>query len=373
MKVELNTLVCPIITPDTYGTEFQYNISDACWDDFKTMLCNIGAKYIKKAVRETKDFAKCPVTVSRNLVSPSQYNYVTDSIDFNVYVEDELIETLKNDRVSEQFLKYIKKFGSHSGFISSYPTTEKEVEDAFEDTKSNKFRLLIAEFIMYEVEYVEDLDNYQRDFLDEVWDEAVENGFEEDEEEYEESAVIKAVNNILEGANIQDTISKASLNEKPQMYMKQRTIEVVLPNEEPFFITLSVPGNMKNPKGFIQSWVKSHLPSAADWDYSEAKKTKGCKISEAKKVNTDKLEKELTKALDDYMRAQGFEPDEIKEYAGVDVEPEADRIVVNVWAEISYDGLMDLADKLDPIIAKYDKYAYFEPETSGRLVGVIEI
>ena len=367
MKVELNTLMCSIITPDTYGTEFQYNISDEHWDDFKTMLCEIGAKYIKKAIRETKDFAKCPVTVSRNLVSPRQYNYVTDRIDFNVYVDDDLIETLKNNRLSEQFLKYTKKFGSHSGFISSYPTTEKEVKDAFKDTKSNKFALLIAEFIMYEVEYVMDLDNYQRDFLDEVWDEVSANGYEDGE--YVESSVTKAVNSILEGSDIQEIISTVS--EKSQVYMRQRTIEVVLPNEEPFFITLSVPGNIKNPVGFISNWVKTHLPSRADWDYNESKKTKGCKISEAKKVNTDKLEKDLMKVLTTYMKSQGFEPDEIKEYSGVNISPEVDRVVVNVWAEISYDGLMELADKLNSVIVKYDKYAYFEPETSGRLVGVI--
>lgn len=208
MTVELNTLVCPIITPDTYGTGFQYNVSDDSWDDFKTLLCDIGATYIKTAIRETKDFKKCPIKVSDKLVSPSQYNYVTDSIDFSIEVSPDIIETLKNDRISEQFLKYIKRFGSHSGFISNYPTTEKEVLAAFDAPGSRKFELLLAEFIMYEIEYVMDLEAHQRDYLDEVIDEAFENDYLSDDyvEGVQMAKVRKVTNMVLEGKTLREAM-----------------------------------------------------------------------------------------------------------------------------------------------------------------------
>lgn len=116
--------------------------------------------------------------------------------------------------------------------------------------------------------------------------------------------VTKAVNKILEGANVKDTISNVSLTER-SMFTKERMIEVVLPNEEPFFIILSVPGNMKNPKGYIQNWVRTHLPSNADWDYSESRKVNGRKISESSEEKyafmNDIIDKIVSMDADDFV------------------------------------------------------------------------
>lgn len=44
---------------------------------------------------------------------------------------------------------------------------------------------------------------------------------------------------------------------------------------------------------------------------------------------------------------------------------------VNVWAELDYEEMDSLVDRLNPILQKYDDDAYFEHETSGRVVAYI--
>lgn len=58
----------------------------------------------------------------------------------------------------------------------------------------------------------------------------------------------------------------------------------------------------------------------------------------------------------------GFLEDEVQEYSFVDVYPEGR---VEVRAEVDYDGLMELATALNPIIKKYNKDSYFEPVEPG--------
>ena len=74
------------------------------------------------------------------------------------------------------------------------------------------------------------------------------------------------------------------------------------------------------------------------------------------------------------MTSEGFEPDEVKEYSAVNVyfdSKERDRVIVEVRAELSYDGLFELGLRLDKIIAKYDEDAYFEPEEPGITTAYI--
>ena len=41
MKLELNTDLCPIVVPDTYGAEFHYMVKDNMWEDFKKLMVSI--------------------------------------------------------------------------------------------------------------------------------------------------------------------------------------------------------------------------------------------------------------------------------------------------------------------------------------------
>lgn len=80
------------------------------------------------------------------------------------------------------------------------------------------------------------------------------------------------------------------------------------------------------------------------------------------------LKAEVENEVEKYMTSEGFEPDEVKEYSAVDVyfdSKERDAAVVEVRAELSYDGLFELGLRLNKIVAKYDKNAYFEPVEPG--------
>ena len=86
------------------------------------------------------------------------------------------------------------------------------------------------------------------------------------------------------------------------------------------------------------------------------------------------LKAEIENEVEKYMTSEGFEPDEVKEYSAVDVyfdSKERDRVIVEVRAELSYDGLFELGLRLDKIVANYDEDAYFEPEEPGITTAYI--
>lgn len=67
----------------------------------------------------------------------------------------------------------------------------------------------------------------------------------------------------------------------------------------------------------------------------------------------------------------GFPLDEIADVLFIDVEPVEDNIRAEVRAELSYEGMRGLANELDKIVSKYNKYAYFDDVTSGIIEAYI--
>lgn len=90
---------------------------------------------------------------------------------------------------------------------------------------------------------------------------------------------------------------------------------------------------------------------------------------------TDQLRDDLIQKLVDVMSSTtfGFTRNEAIEYSRVDIgfDDNEKRIEVEVGAEVSYDGLMRIAQELDPIIQSYDPDAYFNAEDAGLLIAVI--
>lgn len=90
---------------------------------------------------------------------------------------------------------------------------------------------------------------------------------------------------------------------------------------------------------------------------------------------TDQLRDDLIQKLVDVMSSTtfGFTRNEAIEYSRVDIgfDDDEKRIEVEVGAEVSYDGLMHIAQELDPIIQSYDQDAYFDAEDAGLLIAVI--
>lgn len=116
----------------------------------------------------------------------------------------------------------------------------------------------------------------------------------------------------------------------------------------------------------IASKNKSNITSSAD--------RKIRPIDELDDV-TDQLRDDLMQKLVDVMSSPnfGFSRDEAIDYSRVDIrfDDDENRIEVEVGAEVDYDGLMQIAQDLDPIIQSYDIAAYFDAEDAGLLVAFI--
>lgn len=110
--------------------------------------------------------------------------------------------------------------------------------------------------------------------------------------------------------------------------------------------------------------------SVSDEDFdssSDASKTSA--------LNPNTLKQELQDAVTEFMTSAdiGYAPDEVSDYSQVEISKTSDgRVRAEVRAELTFDALMDLASALNPIVAKYDRYAYFDAVTSGILDAYIE-
>lgn len=88
-----------------------------------------------------------------------------------------------------------------------------------------------------------------------------------------------------------------------------------------------------------------------------------------------KLKEELKSAVTDTMLSEefGFYENEVEQYSAVDVYMKDNNIVCEIRAEVSFDGLMELCDKCNPVVEKYYKDAYFDPEEPGIATAYIPI
>ena len=70
----------------------------------------------------------------------------------------------------------------------------------------------------------------------------------------------------------------------------------------------------------------------------------------------------------------GFSEDEIVDYLFVEVDSyDSDTIRCEVRCELTYSGMWDLAEMLNPIVAKYDSESYFDIEEPGIMSAYIRI
>lgn len=89
------------------------------------------------------------------------------------------------------------------------------------------------------------------------------------------------------------------------------------------------------------------------------------------------LERRLKKKVSQVMQSEefGFPADEVDNYSVVEVEyqPDENRIKCEVRAELTFDSLMELAEELNPIVEKYNEWAYFDAVTSGIIESYIPL
>lgn len=112
-----------------------------------------------------------------------------------------------------------------------------------------------------------------------------------------------------------------------------------------------------------------YLPGGAYAEYMNDPKYANILLED---VNKPDLESTLRAAAEPKLREMDYDDDFINEYFGIKLEDTDDnRIKVTVWGELYYEELDELADVLNHIVAEEDPEAYFDHETTGRIVAYI--
>lgn len=89
----------------------------------------------------------------------------------------------------------------------------------------------------------------------------------------------------------------------------------------------------------------------------------------------DQILSEIKSKLKEIMTSYqfGFDDNECEDYSGADIYLDnRGYIVITVYAEVSYKGLVKIMDALNPIVEKYDSDAYFDADTPGRCSAYID-
>lgn len=186
MRVELSTSLLDIVVPDTYGSNFCLYVREDMWEDFKDLLVKYAEQYISDALKETL-FADAKLS-NFSFHSPQFYNYGTDWINFTMEFDDKLVDEIR-EKADDDFYAYLKKkFKSCDGYTNFMPENKEEFLDMLGKKPGEtryKFEKAISAWILYEFEKEFDSQKYQKEYLDDVWEYASSNGYEEnDEDEY---------------------------------------------------------------------------------------------------------------------------------------------------------------------------------------------
>ena len=190
MKLEMTTDFLRLIEPGTYGTllgDFLYEIRDEHTNDWLNAMVEHGIDKINEILSEDSIVEKFGVCKAENgkMRSPQFYNYTNDSIEFDLIVTDEMIETIRNTKYTDDFFKWTEEnYGSCSGFISFFPYTKEKFEEAIYKDDLD-LSMAVAMLIMKEIKdniSESEMERWQRDYEDDVIEELCNNDWQIREE-----------------------------------------------------------------------------------------------------------------------------------------------------------------------------------------------
>lgn len=100
-----------------------------------------------------------------------------------------------------------------------------------------------------------------------------------------------------------------------------------------------------------------------------------CDESLNEDINESQLETEIKETVKNSMMEFGFPEDDALAYSVVEIKPteSGDMLQVEVRAELNYEDITKLSDKLDTIVQKYDPNAYFEPVMPGIIEAFVSV
>lgn len=182
MKIKTDTDF--LVIPDTYGSNFQANVNDNCWNEVHQIMVDKAKEYMEEYLQYT-ELHSAQITFGE-FHSPRFYNYGTDWIPCEIEFDDSLLDIIKN-KASDEFFEWANTtlpYRSGNGWCSFYPTKKEEFIKAIDQKLTEeKLALAVTMFLAWQIKSKFDLADIQQKYLDECWDEISENGYEVDEEE----------------------------------------------------------------------------------------------------------------------------------------------------------------------------------------------
>lgn len=300
------------------------------------------------------------------ILKEASYGGAYDIEDDMYFTKDDLLE------FTDELIDTLQDKGIFVDLVDMYITDGNRLVISVEDEDGNEIDT--DEFIdMRKIRLPKDIYKYKDIFIKDILSQY--NEFKSLNEDLDEIPIVDRLNfinkrrNGMPGiANINEFIDCLNAVGKDKFMVKETKAgsNLSLADLKDEWMTLK-------RKGW--KWYTKNIPGDFLTYYVFEKINKGENMKEnLVEDDLQQLKTEVENEVEKYMTSEGFEPDEVKEYSAVDIyfdSKERDRVIVEVRAELSYDGLFELGLRLDKIIAKYDEDAYFEPEEPGITTAYI--
>lgn len=168
IKLGMSTDYLPIIDVGLYGTYLgDLQIKDEHIQDYKRLICE-KAKECMEGIFD--DFCKI-VFSDVTFCSPMYYNYRNDWLEFEIELDDIILDICEDVSEDEDFLEFIKRnFGPYPGFISFMPYTKEKYKTALYSNDVRELAKVVGMFMTYyansSVYFEEVQENFENDIIE---------------------------------------------------------------------------------------------------------------------------------------------------------------------------------------------------------------
>lgn len=163
-REELNTGILPVVNVDMYSLSdnlYEYDIDQKELDD---IVLEIAPKYIEDTLSEILPNVS---VIAKSVYHPKQYNYSGDELEFDLVVDSNAYEELKEKTLNNpEFKQFLKdNYSSRSGFVSF-------MADDLDDFKTQEEWKQMVQVIMFNIpeDRIElNNDQYVTEFMDNIY------------------------------------------------------------------------------------------------------------------------------------------------------------------------------------------------------------
>ncbi len=224
IKEQLNTGILPIVDVDLYSmlsSGMLDDVPDGDESKLDTIIQDVAPSFIKETIQDVLPSVEIYAT---GVYHPREYNYSGDELEFDLVVNEDEYNALKDKVVNDEgFANYLKSnYSSRDGFISSMPDSITEFNSA--DSWKQLVQVIMYALKDKNFEHIED--SYIDSFMEAVWQEFPRI---EDEDELTESKFkdkVKAIKKSLmkKDKRLSDeTAQKSAENIAGSMVKKEET------------------------------------------------------------------------------------------------------------------------------------------------------